>query len=129
MLHGLACVLAHVGDDAVAVFQPLLLGQLCDDGEDVAQQGGILLGQHSGRGDVLAGDHKEMHLCLRVDVVECHHLVILVQLFRGDLALCDHAKQTIFHGEHSFLLLQKPAAPARIRHRAGTWILFSPEPS
>ena len=47
MLHGLACVLAHVGDDAVAVFQPLLLGQLCDDGEAdtilISGMGGALI--------------------------------------------------------------------------------------
>ena len=53
MLDGLAGVLAHIGDDAVAVVEALLLGKLCDDRKDVAQQSAVFLGQRSGRGDVL----------------------------------------------------------------------------
>ena len=34
MLDGLAGVLAHIGDDAVAVVEALLLGELCDDRKD-----------------------------------------------------------------------------------------------
>jgi hypothetical protein len=52
MLDGLTGILAHIGNDAVAIFQPLLLGQLCDDGKNMAQQSTVLLGQRSGRGDV-----------------------------------------------------------------------------
>lgn len=55
MLDGLASVLAHIGDDAVAVVEALLLGELCDDRKDMAQQSAVFLGQRSGRGDVLLG--------------------------------------------------------------------------
>ena len=65
----------------------------------MAQQCAVLFGQRSGRDNVLFGHHQKVHLGLRVDVVERHHLLVLVQLLGGDLALRDHAKQTIFHGE------------------------------
>ena len=48
MLDGLTGILAHIGNDAVAIFQSLLLGQLCDDGKNMAQQSTVLLGQRSG---------------------------------------------------------------------------------
>ena len=56
MFHGLACVLANIGNDAVAVVQALLPGELCDDRKHMAQQSAVFLGQRSGRGDVLFGD-------------------------------------------------------------------------
>lgn len=62
VLHGLACVLTHVGDDAVAVVQALLLGQLADDGKDVSQQCAVFFGQRSGRGDVLLGTTRKCTL-------------------------------------------------------------------
>ena len=104
MLDGLAGILAHIGDDAVAVVEALLLGELCDDREHMAQQSAVSLSQRSGRGDVLFRDDEEMHLGLRGDVVECHHLLVLIELLRGVLPRCNFAKQTIFHGNRSFLL-------------------------
>ena len=38
MLDGLAGVLAHIGDDTVAVVEALLLSELCDDRKHMAQQ-------------------------------------------------------------------------------------------
>lgn len=55
MLDGLAGILAHIGDDAVAVVETLLPGELCDDRKHMAQQSAVFLGQRSGRGDVLLG--------------------------------------------------------------------------
>lgn len=55
VLHGLTGVLADIGDDAVAVVEALLPGELCDDGKDVAQQGTVFFGQRSGGNDVLLG--------------------------------------------------------------------------
>ena len=71
----------------------------------MAQQGTVLLRQGSGTLDVLFGHNKKVHLGLRVDIVKRHDLIVLIQLFRGDLALGDHAKQTIFHGNCSFRYL------------------------
>jgi len=102
VLHGLAGILADIGDHAVAVVQTDFLGQLGDHGKDMAQQGTVLLRQGSGTLDVLFGHNKEMHLGLRVDIVKRHDLIVLIQLVRGDLALGDHTKQTIFHGNCSF---------------------------
>ena len=95
----LACVLANIGDDAVAVVQALLRSQLCDHCKDMAQQCAVLFGQRSGRDNVLFGHHQKVHLGLRVDVVKRHHLLVLVQLLGGDFPLRDHTEQTIFHGK------------------------------
>ncbi len=47
MLHGLAGILTHIGDDAVAVVQALLRSQLCDHCKDMAQQCAVLFGQRA----------------------------------------------------------------------------------
>ena len=75
----------------------------------MAQQGTVLLRQGSGTLDVLFGHNKEVHLSLRVDIVKRHDLIVLVELFGGDLTLGDHAKQTIFHGNCSFRFLFSPS--------------------
>lgn len=62
MLDGLAGVLAHIGDDAVAVVEALLPSELCDDRKDMAQQSAVFLGQRSGRGNVLFGDDQKCTL-------------------------------------------------------------------
>ena len=87
VLHGLAGILADIGDHAVAVVQANFLGQLGDHGKDMAQQGTVLLSQGSGTLDVLFGHNKKVHLGLRVDIVKRHDLIVLIQLVRGDLAL------------------------------------------
>ena len=62
MLHGLACVLANIGNDTVAVFQTLLCSQLCDHCKDMAQQCAVLFGQRSGRDNVLLGTTRKCTL-------------------------------------------------------------------
>ena len=66
VLHGLAGILADIGDHAVAVVQADFLGQLGDHGKDMAQQGTVLLSQGSGTLDVLFGHNKKVHLGLRL---------------------------------------------------------------
>ena len=57
MLHALAAVGTHVGDNAVAaLIDAQLFAQLRNNGVDVAQQRGVILGQGCGRRDVLLGD-------------------------------------------------------------------------
>ena len=54
----LAAVLPHIGDNPVpALIHPQLLAELGDHGEDMAQQGGVLLRQRSRRRNVPFGDH------------------------------------------------------------------------
>ena len=84
VFHGLARVLAHVGDDTVAIVEALLLGELGDDGKHMAQQRAIGLRQCSSRRDVLFRDDQKMHFRLRGDVIKGNHLIVLVELLRGD---------------------------------------------
>lgn len=62
VLHGLAGILADIGDHAVAVVQTDFLGQLGDHGKDMAQQGTVLLSQGSGTLDVLLGTTRKCTL-------------------------------------------------------------------
>ncbi len=62
VLHGLAGILADIGDDAVAVVQADFLGQLGDHGKDMAQQGTVLLRQRSGTGMCFLGTTRKCTL-------------------------------------------------------------------
>ena len=97
VLDALARILAHIGDDAVAPVAAKLGAQPGDGGEDMAQQGPVLLGQRGGRGDVLFGDDEEMDRGLRVNVVKGQQRVVLVQLVGGDFPRGDFAEQAVFH--------------------------------
>ena len=80
VLHALAAVLTHIGDNAVAaLIHTQLAAKLRNHGIDMAQQGGIILRQRRSRRNVALRDNKEMHRGLRVDVVEGQQGVILIQ--------------------------------------------------
>ena len=90
VLHGLAGILADIGDHAVAVVQANLFGQLGDHGKDMAQQGTVLLRQGSGTLDVLFGHNKKVHLGLRVDIVKRHDLIVLSDEIYAELTYNGH---------------------------------------
>ncbi len=52
------------------------------------------------RVDMLLGDDHEVHRRQRVDVVEGEHVVVLVHLAAGNLALHDLAEDAVGHGRH-----------------------------
>ena len=80
MLDALAAVGAHVGDNAVTVLgHAQLAAQVRNNGIDVAQQGGVALGQGGSRVNVLLGDDQEVGRGLGVNVVESQQLIVLLQ--------------------------------------------------
>ena len=102
--HGLARLLADVGDDAVAVHTQLLR-HLGDDLEDVGHHGAVFGGDSSGGSDVGLGNHQEVSRSLRVNVVKGEALLILVDFVGRNVAGNNLAEQTIGHGGTSFVCL------------------------
>ena len=86
MGHGLLAGLTDIGHHPVTrAGEAQLLGELGNDGEDVAHDGGGLL-RHSGHGlDVGLGHHQEVGGGLGVYVEEGIAQLVLIDLFAGDL--------------------------------------------
>lgn len=89
--HALSRLLPAVGDYA-EVGEAQLLGHFGDDLEAVGHHGGVLRGDLPAGLHVGLGDHQEVGGGLGVDVVEGVHLVVLIDLFRGDLPCDDLAE-------------------------------------
>ena len=60
-------------------------------------------------GDVRLRDDEEVHRRLRPHVVESEHFLVLVDLFRGNLAADDLAEYAIRIARHAFWRLSRPA--------------------
>lgn len=101
VFYGLACVLAAVGDNAVAVGEAQNGGQVADHGKDMADGGLVGLVDTVSGLDMLLGDHQEMLGSHGSDIVESQAQLVFVQLLGRDLALNDLAENAVFHGSSS----------------------------
>lgn len=102
MHHGLSGSGAAVVDDAVAVFQPLSLGNLRDGGEAGRDSAGVRVIEFVGGSNVLLRHDEDMHRGLGIDIPEGEDLVVLIDLAAGDLPGDNLAKQAIVHGNAPF---------------------------
>jgi len=84
VVDGLSAVGAGVEDDAVAVGEVLLAGDLGGGGEEVAEEGGVGWNSVGERGDVALGDDEDVDGGLGVDVGEGEGEVVLVEAGDGD---------------------------------------------
>ena len=80
MLHRLAGVVSAVRDDAVAVPQPRLGGDLRDRLEYLGDDGAVVMIYRVDRLDVGLRDHENVHGGLRVNVLERENVVVLKDL-------------------------------------------------
>lgn len=95
MTHTLTAVLTDVGDDAVAVGQPLRCGNLRNGGKDSGDSCAVVGRDLVSRGDVRFGNDQHMHRRLRVDIAEGVNKLVLVDLARGNLTGDNFAEQTV----------------------------------
>src|SRR5690606_15401456 len=97
MIHLLPADPSRIDDRAEAVVQSLFTRELRRDGHDLAHHR-RMFGLHLEHGrDVAFGNHEEMHRRGRVDVVESHDVVVLVEFLRRDLARDDLAENAVAH--------------------------------
>jgi hypothetical protein len=66
--------------------------------EEPPQEGGVFPFQFHHVGDVFPGDHQKMYRRLGIQVMESQEFPVFVDLFAGDFALYDFAKNTVRHG-------------------------------
>ena len=95
MLYRLACDLAAIGDDAVAVGQALGCGDLGNSFKDLGNQIAIGGVDCIGAANVGFGNYQNMHGRHGVDVAECVHPFVFINLCGGDFSCDDFAKNTI----------------------------------
>lgn len=100
MLHGLACLLAGVDDQAVTIGEVSGVGNLLGGPEQVAEQCAIAWIGFVERADMFAGHHQHMHGRLRVKIRKGVALLVLVDCGRRDASSNDLAKEAI-HGAYS----------------------------
>ena len=100
-MHGLAGIVATVGDDAVAAGQSLLRGELRNDLKALGDHSGVFRRDGRDRVDVLLRDHEKVHRHLRIDVAERINIIIVVQAGGRDLPRRDLTKQAVVHNETS----------------------------
>ena len=94
--HCLPRSVAGVGDDAEAVAQPLLGGNLGNDFKAVRYCGAVGLSNLGGAvGNVLLWYHKDVSRRLGIDVPEGEDALILVHLVGRDLSRRYLAKQAV----------------------------------
>ena len=114
VVDGLTTVRVGVHDEAVAVIEVVLTGDLAGGREQIAEQGGVL-GQSVGvRTDVTPGDDQHMDGCLGVNIGEGEGIGGLVEPFGGDGAGDDFAEQAV--GSELVGLI---GHSARLRHMRG----------
>ena len=97
VLDALAAVLADVGDDAVAVFEPCGRGNLGDGRKDSGNKV-CGLGRHLiSRRNMRLGNDEDVDGRLGRDVVERVNAFVLVYFLGGDHPCDDLTKQAIVH--------------------------------
>jgi hypothetical protein len=95
VIDGLSAVGAGVDDEAVAVGEMLVAGDLGGGGEEVAEEGRVGGGGVGGRGDVLFGNDEDVGGGLRVDVGEGEGEVVFVEAGDGDGGGGDLAEEAV----------------------------------
>lgn len=93
--HGLAGLIAVVGDEAEAVADTTLAGHAPDDLQQPSPQ--KLVVQLRQPGDMLSRHDQDMERRAREDVVDGHGIVVLVHDGRGDLRRDDAAEEAVVH--------------------------------
>src|SRR5579864_99856 len=98
VVHGLTAALTRVDDEAEArLVDALVLRDRLRDVEQASPQRVLGRRQLGHRFDVLAWEHEHMDRCLRVDVADGQHLVVLADK-RGRLFVCRNgAEDAIVH--------------------------------
>jgi hypothetical protein len=94
MVDALSCLVAAVGD-YTEVSDSHFCGHFSDDLEAMGNHGGILRCNGSGRLDMRLGNDQEVNGGLRVDVIKGIDLLVLIDLFGGNLSVYNGTKQTI----------------------------------
>jgi len=90
VVHALASVVPHVGDEPVAgLSDALALGDLPGAGEHMAQQCVVLPRQGLGALDMFLGDEEHVDRSLGRDVPEGVDQLVLIYLGGGDVPLGD----------------------------------------
>ena len=92
MVDGLAAFSAGIDDYPVALSEILLSGDLGCSGEQLPEQTCLLGGGMRQRCEVLLGNKQDMDRCLRVNVGEGDHLLVLEETRDGDRSGGDLAK-------------------------------------
>src|SRR5512137_1619630 len=80
----------------------------------LAHDGVVLGGELVEGGDVLARDHERVHRRLRIDVLEGHHVGVLVEQLRRDLLASDLAEQAVRHASPRSGAARGPWGPGKI---------------
>ncbi len=89
MLDRLAGVITAVGNDTVAIFDA---GFLCDHRDlfkDLCDNGAVTFVDRIHAADMLLGDDENVNGGLRIDILECEHIVVFINLGRRDISRND----------------------------------------
>jgi hypothetical protein len=95
--YGLSCMRAYIGDEAVAIFQLALVGDLFSDGKDLSQDRTIVWLNVAHRGDMTRGNDQEMYGGLRMNIFKGDDMIILVHNFARYLARDNFTEEAILH--------------------------------
>src|SRR5258708_4410977 len=132
MIHLLMSDAPVVDDGAEAVGGSRLARELAGDREHLAQRWSVACIGLVERGEMRFRDDQEVHRRHRPDIVESHHLGVVINLLRGDFAARDLAENAIDRVAHvrSYFLPRaafssRPEIPSRRCISAST----SPGPS
>jgi hypothetical protein len=95
MVDGLSAFFAGVDDDAVTTVQFPSAGDVCGNGQQMAEQWSVFgCGLRLG-GDVLLGNDEQVGGGLRIDVGKADAEVILIHAIGRDFTFYDLAKKTV----------------------------------
>ena len=95
MVHGLAGIVAAVGDNAEAIRKPLVFRDLGGGGEDIGGDPRLFSDELARVREVLLRHDEDVGGRLRIYIPEGVDLIVFVNLCRRDLAGDDPAEQTI----------------------------------
>lgn len=96
-MHGLASIVATVGNDSEAFIKALFGSHFLDDTENLRQHRTVSRFWLSKAGDVPDRNGQQMNRRLRVDVFEDNDIFIPVDYLRRDFTRNYSAKQALFH--------------------------------
>jgi hypothetical protein len=97
VVDGLATMISRIDDGAIALLQPFGAGNFCRNPVQMADQSIVLLPRMGDGRYVLAGNDKDVHRSLRIDVREGIAFVILIDGFGRDASIDDLAEDAT-HG-------------------------------
>jgi len=106
MIYGLATLIARVDDKAVSLSELASAGDLPGSGEQMAKQRRVRCQSVCVGGEMLPGDKKQVSGSDGLDVLKGEALVVLVDLFRRNLAGSDTTEETIGSHREAFYLVK-----------------------